>query len=216
MRGLFHKEIIQIVGNKFTFMVIFGFVMMLVITILDNSVLNTLPIIAIIISMLSLNTQYEDEKNLFESFGLSCPVSHKEFILPKYILMWISSLLIFSLTIGILSLFSDQNTSRIITVAFTLVFIQTLLPCFLLPLSYQFGSQKARIAFVFIFFATVFLLIPVLKNFVLDSESLTNYILTTEKNFYSLKYLLIMSVSIILINGISFFSSALIVKNKEY
>ncbi len=216
MRGLFYKELRQIVGNKFTFMVIFGFIMMIVITILDNSVLTSLPIITVIVAMNSLNTQYEDEKNSFESFGLSCPLSHKEFILPKYILIWISSLFIFALSIGVLNFFSDQNNSRIITVAFTLLFIQTLFPCFLLPLSYKLGSQKARIIFMLVFFATVFLLIPVLKNFVLKSESLTAYILNTEKNFYSLKYILIMSGTIILINAISFFSSALIIKNKEY
>ncbi len=216
MTGLFYKEIKQIVSNKLMFLVIFGFLLMLVLTILDNSVLTSLPIIAVIVAMLSLNTQYEDEKNSFESFGLSCPLSHKEFVLPKYILMWIASLLIFSFSIGILSLFSDESSSRIITIAFTLLFIQTLLPCFLFPLSYKFGSQKARIAFAFIFFATVFLLIPALKHFVLKSESLTAYILNIEKNFYSLKYILIMSLAIILMNAISFFSSVLIVKNKEY
>ncbi len=216
MAGLFYKEIIQIVSNKVTHIAMIAFLILIISSVVDNYILNMLPMVAFIVSIFTLNTQYEDEKNSFENFALASPVTYKEFLLPKYIIIWIASLFVFSLSMIILNFFSEQPILQIVTTSFLVLFIQTLFPCFLLPLSYKFGSQKARIVFLLIFFATIFLLIPALKNFVLKSEALTAYILNTEKNFYSLKYILIISIAIILINAISFFSSALIIKNKEY
>ncbi len=225
MKGLLYKEFRQIISNKVMLIVVLGFLTLIINGISRNAVYTSLPIVAFILAIISLKTQAEDEKNSFERFGLSCPLNHKEFILPKYIIMWGFSLFIFVLSVVLLNLFSDKSASEITRLSFFLVFIQMIIPCFLFPLSYKVGSQTAQISFAVVFFATIFLVVPILKHYVLKSASLTNYILQTEKstlsflgaeNFFSLKYILIMSFGLVLINTISFLISVLVVKHKEY
>ncbi len=210
MKGLFYKEIRQFLSNKFTFIVIPGFFIVILVTIMDNSILRTLPLIAFLTAMFVINTQSEDDKFSFDSFVLASPISYKELILTKYIIMWSFALFNFILSIIILNFFTQQSTSQVILISFLILFTQTLFPCFLLSFAFKLGTQKA-----FTIFVPIFGLLPLIQFKFFATENIIIKLIK-EQNFSNLKFILVMSLAIILINGISFFSSALIVKNKEY
>jgi ABC-2 type transport system permease protein len=207
MKGLLMKDLLYIRQMWKVLVIIFAvYVALFAVSGVKNIGSGADSIIVMMTVILTINTFAYDEKSNWDGFGLSLPISRKQTVVEKYVLV-----LLFSGCISVLmlaaSLAGGGFTSDYGINIFAGFGIALLFPAILIPLFYKFGMQSARIG-IMLFFIVPVLAIAAWKKVGLPLPSLTDAAV--------MQFLWFSPVLVFVLYLISFLISCAVYSNKEF
>lgn len=158
MLGLLRKDLFNLSGQLKFYACIP--VMGLVICISQKSLSYAQIMMSILILFVPLSAFAYDEMSNFNAYALTLPVTRKNIVNAKYVLSLILVALVIILACMIAFVASVLPTDVIvsdwveyISIVVCVALIVNIINCVMLPLMFQFGSEKSRVMLMILFFA---------------------------------------------------------------
>ncbi|MGV8905305.1 MAG: ABC-2 transporter permease [Acetobacterium sp.] len=152
MKGLILKDLLNLKGTFKTLGV-----MMLLFTVIfipqgNNFIFG---IIIIMLAMMVITTISYDDLAKWDTYALTMPVTRKEMVLSKYLVLGILTIsgAILSLIIGIIGtmIMGKSFSMEILAIIGVVFLIALVFGSLMLPLIYKFGAEKARLMLILCF-----------------------------------------------------------------
>lgn len=173
--------------------------------------------------MVPINIFYADEKNKWEQYAFTMPISKKQYVLEKYVFFLIAQLSGYILSYIIVLCAYLYNKTSVDNDIFAMInvvsAISMLIPTFGIPILLKWGTEKGRIAIIAMMLIP-FIIIKALEG----SQKLTVVLDTFGKYIVNTKiieafadtYGLILFIPMFILYGISYLLSLQIYKKKEF
>lgn len=211
MKGLIYKDIINL--KSYVKMLLLMFCIFAVIFIPQGQVDFIVGYISLISCMMVVSTMSYDDMAKWDKYALTMPVTRKEVVSSKYLVMLLFTTIgtIIGIIITMISGFfvkevyiDEMLISAVIVFSIALIFGSVLI-----PLIYKFGTQKARILIILCALTPTFIVIVGSKIM----ESLGVNMPTGEVIIKFIYFVPIVSIIILIV---SYFISTNIYKRKEF
>ncbi|KAE9634088.1 MAG: type transport system permease protein [Epulopiscium sp.] len=115
--------------------------------------------LSILAVMLPITAMAYDEKNNWDRYALTMPLSRKDLVLSRYILGLIFALIAFIISIVSSLLFNKELLMESIIADISILSSVLLLIAFVFPVLFKFGIEKGRTLMIIILFAPTMLLV---------------------------------------------------------
>lgn len=167
MKGLILKDLLNLKGTFKTLGV-----MMLLFTVVFVPAGNDFifGIIIVMLAMMVITTMSYDDLAKWDSYALTMPVTRKEMVLSKYLVLGILTIsgAILSLIVGIMEIMimGRSFSMEILAIIGVLLLIALVFGSLMLPLIYKFGAEKARLMLI------LCILIPMGIIFILEKMNI--------------------------------------------
>ncbi|HEY5556892.1 ABC-2 transporter permease [Acetobacterium sp.] len=167
MKGLILKDLLNLKGTFKTLGV-----MMLLFTVIFIPAGNdfVFGIIIIMLAMMVITTISYDDLAKWDTYALTMPVTRKEMVLSKYLVLGILTIsgAILSLIVGIIGtmIVGRSFSMEILAIIGVVLLIALVFGSVMLPLIYKFGAEKARLMLMLCF------LIPMGIIFLLEKTNI--------------------------------------------
>lgn len=213
MLGLLRKDLFNLSGQLkfYAFIPVIAMVFCLA----QKSLNYAQVMMSILIIFVPLSAFAYDEMSNFNAYALTLPVTKKHIANAKYLLSLILVVLVILLAclIGLVAsvlpigvIISDwvEYVSVVVCVAL----VVNIINCVMLPLMFQYGSEKSRILLMIIFFGVGFL------GYLINSMNLID--LTMFESVSTLMFCIGIAIVSIVVEGISLVISYKILEHKEF
>lgn len=203
MMGLILKDLYNLKKqSKFYFILL---VFYFLIGMANNSISMFGTMLCVLAAMLPVTAMAYDEKNNWDRYALTMPLSRKDMVLSRYILGLIFSFIAFMISIASsFFLIKDSFVESITMNLGTLSFVWILMSI-ILPIIFKFGIEKGRILLMMILFAPSMIVL-----------FLSNYGIQLPDEETIKPYLYYLPIVIIIIFILSLFISISIYNKKEF
>lgn len=203
MMGLILKDLYNLKKqSKFYFILL---VFYFLIGMANNSISMFGTMLCVLAAMLPVTAMAYDEKNNWDRYALTMPLSRKDMVLSRYILGLIFSFIAFMISIASsFFLIKDSFVESITMNLGTLSFVWILMSI-IFPIIFKFGIEKGRILLMMILFAPSMIVL-----------FLSNYGIQLPDEETIKPYLYYLPIVIIIIFILSLFISISIYNKKEF
>lgn len=157
MMGLILKDLYNLKKqSKFYFILL---VFYFLIGMANNSISMFGTMLCVLAAMLPVTAMAYDEKNNWDRYALTMPLSRKDLVLSRYILGLIFALIAFIISIVSSLLFNKELLMESIIADISILSSVLLLIAFVFPVLFKFGIEKGRTLMIIILFAPTMLLV---------------------------------------------------------
>lgn len=216
MRGLLEKDFRLLKGQKNFFLLILVITVLLSLNSEDNFAVTYLTFIAGFLTISSFG--YDDNGNCMP-FLMTLPVSRKLYVKSKYVLGFLLTFIgwMAGMVISMVTAFLHKAPPTAEAVLFQLawVFLWMILLSFVLPMLFQFGAEKGRmatLAMMLVFMAIVFVFTKLAETLGMDIDACLEA-LAGQQIVVLVAGMAVVALIMVLI---SYSISAKIVQKKEY
>lgn len=142
MSGLFLKDIMNLKQQAKLFFI--AAIMYVVISFMkqDSSIFSVFMVVFTV--MIPMTAFAYDDKAKWDRYALTMPVSRREIVFSKYLLVFAFALIAFLLSLFV-SLWVTRNFHDSLTSSLTLFLVNLVLTSIVLPIFFKFGTEKGRI-----------------------------------------------------------------------
>lgn len=222
MKGLLYNDymsIQKVLKTVAIIVVLFG-----TLAIMSGNVMFAASYIEIVfVLMVPINIFYADEKNKWEQYAFTMPISKKQYVLEKYIFFLIVQLFGYILSYIIVLCAYLHNKTSVDNDIFAMInvvsAVSMLLAILGIPILLKWGAEKGRIALIAIMIIPLILIKALESSHKLTGvlDAFGKYIVDTKiVEVFEDTYGLILFIPMFILYGISYLLSLQIYKKKEF
>ncbi|NLK96851.1 ABC-2 transporter permease [Defluviitalea saccharophila] len=203
MIGLILKDIYNLKKQSKIYLILLVFYFFMGMANRSISMFGTM--LSVLAAMLPVTAMAYDEKNNWERYALTMPLSRKDMVLSRYILGLLFAFIAFIISMASSVFLSNESFVESVAVNVGTLCFVLLLMAIIFPILFKFGIEKGRILMILILFAPS-MIILFLSNYGIqlpDEETIKPFL------YYS-------PIAVIIIFILSLFLSISIYNKKEF
>lgn len=203
MIGLILKDIYNLKKQSKIYLILLVFYFFMGMANRSISMFGTM--LSVLAAMLPVTAMAYDEKNNWERYALTMPLSRKDMVLSRYILGLLFAFIAFIISMASSVFLSNESFVESVAVNVDTLCFVLLLMAIIFPILFKFGIEKGRILMILILFAPS-MIILFLSNYGIqlpDEETIKPFL------YYS-------PIAVIIIFILSLFLSISIYNKKEF
>ena len=165
MKGLLYNDYMSMQKVLKTSLVIY--VLFTIFSLLSDNIIFAVDYTLVFILMVPINIFYSDEKNKWEQYAFTMPVSPKQYVREKYIFFVLTQTIGYVLAYMIVLISYMYNRESFDSTIFDMINVTSavsgILPVIVIPVMFKYGTEKGRITMLSLLFLP-FILVKVLES----------------------------------------------------
>jgi len=152
MKGLIIKDLLNLKKNFSAILTLVIFYAFIAYTSEDSSVL--IGMITMMLTMMTITSIAYDDLAKWDKYALAMPISRKDIILSKYILLIMLDMIGIAISIVItfiITKLKGSDVNYLLIISYSIFAVSLIFGCIILPLIFKFGVEKSRLMMMGVF-----------------------------------------------------------------